>query len=178
MYIYIYAICKRLIKSVINANLSTTSIRILPAQPSIFPTWQTRDPNHPLDGVALFPLGLFSGVDDFFSLVVSDFMLLEPVVGLGLGLGVASVFEACFVVAGFFIEVLMGSGLGFCDFSGALGSWGFAFRDDIYQKRELRDLSQDLPFRLCLTLSLPHSSTHSSVFLASVAAAFASSSLL
>lgn len=62
------------------------------------------------------PLGTFSGVD-FLSLV-SDFMLLE-LAGLG-------VFEACFgaglgfVAAVSFIEVLIGSGLGFCDF--ALGA--------------------------------------------------------
>lgn len=65
------------------------------------------------------PLDNFSGVD-FLSLVSGfDFRLLGSV-GLGLG---ASVFEACFgaslgfVVAGSFIELLMRSGLGFCDFS-------------------------------------------------------------
>ena len=91
---------------------------------------------HEFDEVALLPLGTFCGVD-FLSLV-SDFMPLE-LAGLG-------VFEACFgaglgfVAAVSFIEVLIGLGLGFCDFSfgasdvlegftgsEALGSWGFAF---------------------------------------------------
>lgn len=74
------------------------------------------------------PLGAFSG-DDFFSLV-SDFILSESA-GLGLR---APALEACFGA------VLMGSGLGFCDFSlgvssffeditgsEALGCWGFVF---------------------------------------------------
>lgn len=117
-------------------NLSSISIRILPAQPSIFPTGQTHDQIHPFVEIALLPLGTFCGVD-FLSLV-SDFMLLE-LAGVG-------AFEACFgaglgfVAAVSFIEVLIGSGLGFCDFSlgasdvlegftgpEALGSWGFAF---------------------------------------------------
>ena len=74
------------------------------------------------------PLGTFSE-DDLFSLV-SGFILLESA-GLGLR---APAFEACFGA------VLMGSGLGFCDFSlgvsgffeditgsEALGCWGFVF---------------------------------------------------
>lgn len=74
------------------------------------------------------PLGTFSGVEFFFFL--SDFTPLESA-GLGLK---AWVFEACFGA------VMMGSGLGFCDFSWgvsdsledfrgsrALGCWDFVF---------------------------------------------------